>query len=142
MGAWSEQGLPLYSGPVSYAKTYNLRTGDFRKARYFVELGAWTGSVAEVRVNGKPAGSIAFAPYRLDVTSLLTLGSNDISVSVLGTLKNTLGPFHNDPPLGRAWPASFQQGAKAGRPAGAKYSVVGYGLFEDFKLVPVKTTGD
>jgi hypothetical protein len=107
-----------------------------------VELGAWKGSVVDVRVNGKPAGSIAFEPYRLDITGLLTLGSNDVSVLVTGTLKNTLGPFHNEPQLGRAWPGSFQQGAKGGRPAGAKYSVVGYGLFEDFKLVPVKIPGD
>ena len=142
LGPWSAQGLPLYSGAVSYTKTYALRTADFRRTRYFVELGAWKGSVAEVRVNGRPAGAIAFAPYRLDVTGALTLGSNDVSVSVLGTLKNTLGPFHNDPPLGRAWPGSFQQGAKGGRPAGSGYSVVGYGLFEEFKLVPVKTAGD
>ena len=81
-------------------------------------------------------------PYRLDVTGLMTLGTNDVSVSVVGTLKNTLGPFHNDPPLGRAWPGSFQQGAKGGRPSGSEYSVVGYGLFEDFKLVPVRAPGD
>jgi hypothetical protein len=107
--------------------------------RYEVQLGGWKGSVAEVRVNGKSAGFIAFEPYRLDVTSLLTLGTNDVTVLVTGTLKNTLGPFHNDPALGRAWPGGFQQGAKGGRPAGAKYSVVGYGLFEDFRIVPVKT---
>jgi hypothetical protein len=142
IGAWGEQGLPLYSGAVSYKKTYVLRTADFRKTRYDVELGAWKGSVAEVRVNGKPAGYIAFEPFRLDVSSLLTLGNNDVTVLVTGTLKNTLGPFHNDPPLGRAWPGSFQQGAKGGRPAGAKYSVVGYGLLEDFRLVAVKTAGD
>jgi hypothetical protein len=40
--------------------------------------------------------------------------------------------------LERAWPGGFQQGAKGGRPAGAKYSVVGNGLFEDFRIVPVK----
>ena len=63
-------------------------------------------------------------------------------VVVIGTLKNTLGPFHNEPALGRAWPGNFQAGAKGGRPAGAKYATVGYGLFEDFKLVPVKRPGD
>jgi hypothetical protein len=138
MGAWSEQGLPLYSGAVSYKKSVLLRTADFRKTRYEVQLGAWKGSVAEVRVNGKSAGFIAYEPFRLDVTGFLTLGPNDVTVLVTGTLKNTLGPFHNDPALGRAWPGGFQQGAKGGRPAGAKYSVVGYGLFEDFKIVPVK----
>jgi hypothetical protein len=60
--------------------------------------------------------------------------ANEVEVRVFGTLKNALGPFHNNPPLGRAWPGSFQQGAKGGRPAGQAYSVVDYGLFEDFKI--------
>jgi hypothetical protein len=58
-----------------------------------------------------------------------------VSVIVYGTLKNTLGPFHNNPPLGMAWPGSFQQGAKGGYPPGSEYSVVDYGLFGDFKLL-------
>jgi hypothetical protein len=61
-------------------------------------------------------------------------GKNEVTVAVIGTLKNTLGPFHNAPPLGRAWPGQFQQGAKGGRPAGKDYSVVGYGLFADFRI--------
>jgi hypothetical protein len=64
----------------------------------------------------------------------LASGPNEVSVVVCGTLKNTLGPFHGDPPLGRAWPGSFQRGAKGGYPPGSEYSVVEYGLFEDFKL--------
>jgi hypothetical protein len=56
-------------------------------------------------------------------------------VVVFGTLKNTLGPFHNSPPLGSAWPGSFQRGAKGGPPPGSAYSVLDYGLFEDFKLL-------
>ena len=135
MGAWTSQGLPLYSGAVSYKKTYDLRTQDFKGKRFFAELGKWKGAVAEVLVNGKSAGFIAFEPFRLDITNGLTLGRNDVSVVVHGTLKNTLGPFHNDPALGRAWPGSFQQGAKGGHPPGSKYSVVGYGLFEDFRLI-------
>ena len=133
-GAWNTQGLPFYSGAVSYKKTYYLRMNDLRQKRFSVELGRWLGAVAEVKVNGKSAGVIAFAPFKLDITDFLSLGSNDVSVMVYGTLKNTLGPFHNSPRLGMAWPGSFQQGAKAGHPPGSAYSVVGYGLFEDFTL--------
>ncbi len=135
LGAWNTKGLPLYSGAVSYMKTYYLRMNDLRKNRFFVELGRWLGAVAEVKVNGKSAGVIAFQPFRLDVTDFLTLGNNDVNVMVYGTLKNTLGPFHNNPRLGMAWPGSFQQGAKGGYPPGSAYSVVGYGLFDDFKLM-------
>ena len=139
LGRWDIQGLPLYSGAVSYKKTYNLHLNDLRKNRFFVELGRWLGAVAEVKVNGKSAGIIAGQPFRLDVSGFLTLGNNDVSVSVYGTLKNTLGPFHNNPELGSAWPGSFQKGAKDGYPPGTAYSVVGYGLFEDFGLRSEKT---
>jgi len=92
-----------------------------------------------VFVGGKAAGAIAFAPFELDVTDALVPGPNDVSVVVCGTLKNTLGPFHNSPPLGRAWPGSFQQGARGGFPPGSEYSVVDYGLFEDFKIMRIMT---
>jgi hypothetical protein len=140
MGTWSGQGLPLYSGAVAYTGTFVLRPLDFQEYHLFVELGAWKGAVTEVLVNGKSAGFIAFAPFRLDVTNFLAPGTNAIAVVVYGTLKNTLGPFHNNPALGRAWPGSFQQGAKGGRPPGSAYSVVGYGLFGDFKLIRGWTT--
>jgi hypothetical protein len=135
LGPWTGFGLPFYSNVVGYARTYRLDAGAERGVRYAVALRAWTGALAEVRVNGRPAGIIAFAPFRLDVTNLLKRGENKVEVLVYGTLKNTLGPHHNNPPLGRAWPGSFQQGAKGGRPAGAEYSFVGYGLFDDFLLM-------
>jgi hypothetical protein len=34
-----------------------------------------------------------------------------------------------------AWPGMFQKGAEGGRPSGARYSVVGYGLLENFWIV-------
>ena len=132
---WKMQGMPFYGHNVSYAKVLTVPADPSTPTRYAVELGSWLGSVAEVRVNGKSAGLIAFAPYRLEITDVLTAGENRIEVVVCGTLKNTLGPFHNNPPLGRAWPGSFQQGAKGGFPSGAAYHQVDYGLFEDFKIL-------
>jgi hypothetical protein len=135
LGPWSAQGLPFFGGFVDYTRTIEIPADRPEDMRYRVELGRWLGSTAEVRVNGKSAGMIAFAPFQLDITDFLQAGSNDVIVSVCGTLKNTLGPFHNDPQLGRAWPGSFQQGAKDGRPTPSKYSIVGYGLFEDFRIL-------
>ncbi|MEN6310305.1 MAG: glycosyl hydrolase [Acidobacteriota bacterium] len=135
LGPWAGQGLPLYGASVRYRKTFDVPAGEKGKTRYFVRLGEWQGAAAEVTVGGRAAGTIAFAPFELDVTDLVVPGPNEISVAVCGTLKNTLGPFHNNPPLGRAWPGSFQKGAADGWPPGASYSVVDYGLFEDFKLM-------
>jgi len=137
-GPWSEQGMPMFSGRVNYIKTIEVTAEALKNGRISVALGSWLGAAAEVLVNGQKAGLIAFAPFELDVTSALQPGKNEVTVAVIGTLKNTLGPFHNKPLLGRAWPGGFQQGAKGGRPAGKDYSVVGYGLFEDFKISVVK----
>lgn len=135
VGPWAGQGLPLYGASVRYRKTFDIPAAEGAKVRYLVQLGSWRGAVAEVFVGGKAAGAIAFPPFELDVTDTLVSGPNEVSVVVYGTLKNTLGPFHNKPPLGMAWPGSFQQGAKGGHPPGSEYSIVDYGLFEDFKLL-------
>jgi hypothetical protein len=100
-----------------------------------VRLGEWLGSVAEVKVGGKSAGFIFRAPFELDITDFISAGQNTVSVTVFGTLKNTLGPHHNNPPLGTAWPGMFQKGPEGGYPPGSSYSIVGYGLFQDFKLL-------
>jgi hypothetical protein len=134
-GSWAAQGLPLYGASVAYRRIFEIPAAEGGKTRTIVRLGSWSGAVAEVQVGGRTAGDIAFPPYELDVTDAVAPGQNEVSVIVYGTLKNTLGPFHNNPPLGMAWPGSFQQGAKGGYPPGSEYSVVDYGLFGDFKLL-------
>jgi hypothetical protein len=135
LGPWSEQGRPLYPGGIGYSKTYTLGSPDPGRERFAVRLGEWLGSVAEVRVNGKSAGFIFCPPFELDITDFLGAGQNTVSIVVFGTLKNTLGPHHNNPALGTAWPGMFQKGAEGGCPPGSAYSVVGYGLFEDFRVL-------
>jgi len=85
-------------------------------------------------VNGKPAGFVFSAPWTLDVTKWIRPGTNVVEVTVVGTLKNTLGPHHGNPPLGTAWPSMFQKAPDPGPPPGLQYSTVGYGLFEPFVL--------
>jgi hypothetical protein len=133
-GRWDLQGLPFYSEGVRYSKEFHVAPGKSNAAAFVVGLGKWKGAVARVLVNGKDAGCIAFAPYEQDITKLVRPGRNEVSVIVYGTLKNTLGPHHRQPPLGRAWPGQFQVGAAGGYPPGTEYSVVGYGLFEDFMV--------
>ncbi len=137
-GNWNTQGMPFYADGVRYTRTYDMPVPAANYGRIVVSSGDWSGSLADVRVNGKPAGIIAFPPFELDVTSLVRPGRNTVEVTVYGTLKNTLGPHHNNPPLGRAWPNMFQRGAQGGQPSGTAYSTIGYGLAGDFI---VKATG-
>ncbi len=132
-GSWKAQGWPFYGSGVRYSRTFVV-PAEAAGAHFRLRLGPWLGATAEVYVGGRRVGTAAFAPHEVDLTGALVPGANDVSVVVYGTLRNTLGPFHNDPPLGRAWPGAFQQGAEGGRPAGAAYSSVEYGLFEDFRV--------
>ncbi len=131
LGPWNRQGHPLYAAGVSYETTFDVANPS---GRYRVALPKWYGSVAKVVVNGKPAGYVAYAPWEIEVTDNIKAGTNVIQVTVIGTLKNTLGPHHGNNPLGSAWPGMFQHGPNPGPPPGSKYSTVGYGLFEPFTL--------
>lgn len=128
---WNEQGHPFYAAGVSYRQQFRV---DQTEGRFRVALPDWLGSVAEVKVNGKSAGYISSPPWECDVTKQIKRGANDVEVVVIGTLKNTLGPHHGNPPLGTAWPSMFRNGPPDGPPPGAHYSTVGYGLFEPFQL--------
>jgi len=44
---------------------------------------------ADVTVNGKPAGTVLYRPYRLDITDLLTEGENQVSWTVTATRDNS-----------------------------------------------------
>ena len=131
LAAWDKQGLPFYAAGVTYTEQFDV----VRPAgRYRLSLGNWYGSVAHVAVNGKDAGYVGWQPWECDVTGLLQLGANAIEVTVVGTLKNTLGPHHAGNVAGAAWPTMFHKGPEVGPPPGAAYDSIGYGLFEPFVL--------
>jgi hypothetical protein len=132
LGPWNSQGHPFYSEGVEYTGKFDVGKPS---GAYRVTLGRWYGSVARIAVNGKAAGVIHSAPWSLDVTDFISDGMNTIEVTVVGTLKNTLGPHHDDPQLGTAWPAMFQKAVSPGPPPGKNYATVSYGLHEPFSLV-------
>ena len=111
------RGYPFYAAGVTIRENFDVAEP---RGRYRVVLPKWYGSVARVIVNGQPAGHVVHQPWECDVTEAIRPGANRIEVTVVGTLKNTLGPHHGQPPLGAAWPASFQKGpaqrSAAGQP--------------------------
>ena len=129
--AWNQQGMPFYSAGVSYAQTFVV---DKPIGSYYVCLPSWCGSVAHVKVNGHDAGNIAYQPWQLEVTDLIRPGQNLIEVTVIGTLRNTLGPHHAGELQGAAWPNMFHKAPETGPPPGIKYSTLSYGIFEPFVL--------
>jgi len=132
LGSWREAGLPFYSQKVAYSQNFNVSKSE--NTFFKVRMNNWNGSIAEVWVNGKQAGLIAWQPDELDITSFLKEGENDISVKVIGSLKNTFGFFYQD---NNSWifgPHSWNAAPERIPPA-SDYFLMDYGLFEPFELV-------
>jgi hypothetical protein len=129
-GSWKTQGLPFYSWGVSYSEEFNIENSD---GKWEIALGNWFGTMAEVSVNGQHAPVIAFPPYHSDITGLIKPGINKIDVNVIGSLKNLLGPHHNNPSPGFVSPWTWRN-VKI-YPSGKEYQMLDYGLFEEFTLL-------
>lgn len=132
-GSWAAQGLPMYSGIMSYSKSVNLDEAQ----DYTVKLNEWFGTVSSVDVNGEEVGIIGWKPYQLDISEFLQPGNNEITVNVYGSLKNLLGPHHNVTRRGIVTPWSWRYGPE-NQPAGLAYDVLDYGLFEPFSVYSVE----
>jgi hypothetical protein len=135
LGSWREAGLPFYSQKVAYSQTYKVTKAD--GTAFKVKLNKWNGSVAEVLVNDQQAGLIAWQPNELDVTSFLKDGNNEITVKVVGSLKNTFGFFYQN---NEGWifgPWSWNS-APTKIPSASEYFLMDYGLMKPFELIMIK----
>ena len=135
MGLWRGLGLPFYSQKVAYSQNYKVNKADGKAFK--VKLGQWKGTVAEVMVNGQQAGLIAWQPFELDVTALLKDGDNEITVKVVGNLKNTFGYFYKPADKWIYGPHEWNY-APERLLSGSEYILEDLGLTEPFSLVVVK----
>lgn len=128
--SWKNQFLPFYSWGVTYSREFNI--GD-NQGQWEIDLGKWNGTVAEVSVNGLKTGVIAFPPYTSDISRYIKKGQNKIEIKVIGSLKNLLGPHHNNQRTGLVTPWSWRN--VKNYPSGKDYQMIDYGLFEEFTLM-------
>ncbi len=75
--------------------------------RFVLNLGC-VKDVAEVAVNGKPAGSLLLRPYQVDIIGLVVSGENVLEVAVTNTLFNSM--VLRQPPSFRAGPTENPSG--------------------------------
>jgi len=92
LGDWRSQGLPCYTGMVSYSATVAIPAGSGN--RVMLALPAWDGTLVKISVNGKKAGRIAWPPYETDITPALIPGNNLVEITVVSSRRNLLGPLH------------------------------------------------
>jgi len=79
LGDWAKLGLDWYSGLARYENWIRIEKQEGK--RYILSL-TDVSQIAEVYVNGKPAGVRLWAPYELDITELIESGDNTVSVIV------------------------------------------------------------
>ena len=128
-GSWKGQGLPFYSWDMTYRRNFNIAA---KSDYYEIGLGEWVGTVAEVYVNGKHAGTVSLPTDRIPVTGLIKEGDNQIEVNITGSLKNLLGPHHNNPKPGLSSPWHWRNIKTY--PSGDQYQLIDYGLMDNIYL--------
>lgn len=131
LGSWKEQGYPFYSQKVSYSRHFQIEDPE---QEYALHLEGWNGTTAEVHVNGEKAGQICWPPHTLNVGHQLKKGDNEITVKVVGSLKNTFGHFYRTQSSWINGPGDWNQ-APEEIPGIDQYSLIEYGLFEPFTLL-------
>ncbi len=85
----SDVGVKYFSGIASYSQNFKLPKGVKPGQPLWLDLGK-VGDVAEIRVNGKPAGTLWFAPWQVDIGKLAKAGQNTLEIRVANTWVNRL----------------------------------------------------
>lgn len=88
-GDWSNQGLPFYAGNVTYHCVITSEKGNLS-----IEASQFRNPLLSVAIDGKEAGKIAFAPYRLSLGDV-EAGEHFIDITAFGNRVNTFGTVHN-----------------------------------------------
>jgi hypothetical protein len=85
-----DAGVKYFSGVGTYTKTMQAPAAWFKKGSHlWLDLGD-VKNLAEVTVNGKDLGVVWHTPYRVDVTSALKPGANEVSIKVINSWVNRL----------------------------------------------------
>lgn len=126
--AWSELDPPAaraFSGTATYSHTVHL-DGITPDARWMLDLGR-VDVIAEVKVNGSPAGVLWAPPFRLDITRFVSPGENRIEVNVTSTWFNRLAHDASQPEaLRKTWTISGPNPKSPRQPAGLTGPVILY----------------
>jgi len=131
LGDWVPQGLPFYSGSLTYRWTVQPeRPAD---GRVFVRVPAYRGVGLRVLVDGVPAGIVAWEPNEVDITDFLKADTVELGIQVLGHRRNSHGPLHHrDTTPYSVGPDTYLSGGEAWRDA---YNLVPCGLLQAPELV-------
>lgn len=86
------QGLPFFTGTVILKKEIVLTKEEI--ANRSILLSGLPSTAAAIKVNGREADSILWAPYKVECKDLLREGFNTIEAVIYVSPRNMLGPHH------------------------------------------------
>jgi hypothetical protein len=91
--SWSESadpGIKYFSGTATYTGSFDVPAHWFVSGtRYWLDLGD-VKNVAEIKVNGRPLGTVWKRPFRVDATETLKPGPNALEIKVANLWVNRL----------------------------------------------------
>ena len=93
-GALEPQGYPFFAGSITLCKKVILSGDEAENAVICFEK--LPSIITDVCVNGMNAGKIMWKPYSIDISEFVREGENEIKITLTGSLRNLLGPFHID----------------------------------------------
>jgi hypothetical protein len=88
------QGYPFYNGSFSLEKDFDISRIEKDK-KYLLKFPLSEAIIIKVNINGKDLPPVAWSPWETDITSALKEGSNSVSITLINSLRNLLGPHHN-----------------------------------------------
>jgi hypothetical protein len=93
-GDLADNGYPFYNGGFSLWTDFTLDNIEKDK-RYFLKFPLSEAIIIKVNLNGKDLPPLAWSPWEVDITDALAQGSNKITLTMINSLRNLLGPHHN-----------------------------------------------
>lgn len=131
---WSKSddpGVKYFSGIGTYTNKVNASSDWFKPgAKLWIDLGD-VKNLAVVTVNGKAVGETWHAPYRVDATSALKPGENEITIQVINAWVNRL--------IGDQQPGAKQYTFTTQKPYRANSPLVASGLLGPVRIVREST---
>ncbi len=88
------QGYPFYDGSFSLEKSFDISSIDNAK-KYLLKFPLSEAIVIKVSLNGTELPPVAWSPWEVDITGALKPGTNSVTVTMINSLRNLLGPHHN-----------------------------------------------
>ncbi|MCF0173524.1 MAG: hypothetical protein HUJ91_07365, partial [Bacteroidales bacterium] len=88
------EGYPFYAGAVELSRRFVVPAAG-GNGRVLLDFRGTEAIVINVSVNGVEMPPVYSSPWQCDITDALCDGGNDLKVTLVGSLRNLMGPYHN-----------------------------------------------